>query len=409
MTDEQALFGLLVIVYLLECVVWMRREAIAFRPAWGRRCRIVGGPSLPGTTRSCGLLASFLPSLHGVIVTQQWPISASPEGVLSYVSQAFNPGGRHDQRSHYLPFAEIRSCTVDGRRVLVNGEPFVDTGSETLSRRLAAFLIGVKDRTPAEREAALRSELRRLFDTEEIARRIASLRRESRICAWAGLTLFVHLFVVCPIAVVVRGLSGSWPWLLILVLLLQGAIVIAFIRAHRKLYPGETAARWSAALGMALLPPAAIRAVDPLSREIVATHHPLGVARELCREDAAGAFATAVVRDLRHPIRPVCPLEGPAAITEGWHRAELLRCAEALSSGIGAGSGSIERAPEPETPASRAYCPRCLCQYVAVPGTCSDCGELPLERLPLRRDAAVREPGSAVPRARHATAGGRRE
>jgi hypothetical protein len=298
---------------------------------------------------------------------------------------------------------------VDGRRVLVNGEPFVETGSELLSRRVAMFLMALKELPPGEREAALRAGLRGLFDEAEITRRLDSLRRESRVCAWAGLALFVHLFVACPIVVVSRGLSGTWPWLLIPALFLQAAIVVAFVVAHRRLYPRETGALWSAALGMALLPPAAIRAVDHLSREIVATRHPLGVSRALCGEKAADSFALAVLRDLRHPIIPVCPLEGPAARSEAWHRAELLREANALIARTGSAGRPVECAPDPESSASRSYCPRCLCQYVTGQGTCPDCGELPLERLSRSWNTAAEDPGTSVPRARHATAGGRRD
>lgn len=393
MTDEQALFALLVAIYLLECVVWMRREGVAFRRTWRRSAAIIGGAHLPGTTRSGALFSSILPPLRGTILTQLGPISASPEGALGCVSQAFNPGERPPRGSRYVAFDAMRSIASSGRDVLVDGERFVGACSEPMARHVAALLEKLRGLDRPAREKALRAEMKRLVDSESIGARLNNLRRAARPLRWAASALFTHLFVLCPAVVFLRGLSGTWMALLAVMLVLHAAVIASFCMAHRKLYPNERASRWTSAIAMALLPPAALRAEDVLTRDLLATHHPLGVARVLSRETEFEEFASRVLRDLRHPIEPACPVDEPASVlAEAWHRATMLRELEEFAARALDGRKIGERAPGRESPAARAYCPRCLEQYTTPGGACGDCGGLalvlfpdgsPMERIPL--------------------------
>jgi hypothetical protein len=393
MTDEQALFALLAAVYLFECVIWMRREGVAFRRGWTPSAKIVAGTHLPGTARWGAFFSSILPPLRGTLVTQLGPLSASPEGVLGCVSQAFNPGARPPRGTRYVSFDAIRPVVASGRAVLVGGERFVEACSEPMARHVAELLerLGGLDR-PA-REKALRTEMKRLVDTRSIQDRVDALRRAARPLRWAACALFLHLFVLCPAVVVVRGLSGTWVVLLAVMLVLHASVVASFWIAHRTLYPGDGASRWASAIAMALLPPASLRAEDLLARDLLATFHPLGAARLLCGAAEFEEVASQVLRDLRHPIEPACPVDEPSSVSaEAWHRAAMLRELEAFAARALGGRKLADGAPGRESPACRAYCPRCLAQYTTPEATCGDCGGLalvlfsgepPMEGVPL--------------------------
>jgi hypothetical protein len=393
MTDEQALYLLLAVVYLFECLIWVGRETVVFRAPWGRSFGILGAEGLPGTTRWGGLLAFPLPPLGTLLVTQQWPLSVSPQGALAFTAQAFNPGGRHEQEARLVRFEEIRTVGCEGRVVLVNGERFLAADSAALARHLAAYLGRLRRLPPPAREGAVREELARMLDAAALARRVEELRRRRCGVLLAANALFVHLFAVCPLVVAARGLSGTWAWLLAPALALQAAAVAGFFREHARLHPRDSAERWTAALSMALVPPAAIRAADHLGRSLAAGHHPLAAARVLCPREAFEEFAARVLRDLRHPLRPACPSPDPsAAAVESWHRAEALRAAEAFARRELGDGWSVPAEPARESPGSLSFCPRCFAQYTLDSGSCGDCGDLELVRF-----AAGGAPGAPAP------------
>jgi hypothetical protein len=64
-----------------------------------------------------------------------------------------------------------------------------------------------------------------------------------------------------------------------------------------------------------------------------------------------------------------------------WRDEFLLRFLEEFLERNGVSPASLLVPPRPEGPASRAYCPVCLTQYVVSGGSCQDCGNIPLARF----------------------------
>ena len=60
---------------------------------------------------------------------------------------------------------------------------------------------------------------------------------------------------------------------------------------------------------MILAHPVAVRAEDTVTRDLIATYHPLAVAQVICPRSTFLRFARRILRDAQFPILPVCPTQ----------------------------------------------------------------------------------------------------
>src|SRR5207302_9775862 len=121
MGELQRLLLVIALIYLSECMVWVRRGAFAFGTWWVRNFHLRHPSALLGNQRGGLLLANPLPPLGTVFVSQLIPLSLSPEGVFAYTSACLNPAGRPWQTAKYVRFEDILEVAVEGRKMLVNG------------------------------------------------------------------------------------------------------------------------------------------------------------------------------------------------------------------------------------------------------------------------------------------------
>lgn len=379
MSGLRELFLILLAIYGVECCFWVRREAAAFRAWIGKKSHLVIASALPGGEVGGLFVGNPLPPLGTVYVCQEWPLSLSPEAAYSYVAQAWPPARQHLQQGRLVRFDDLRVIEADDKSLRVNGELFVKTTSPRLARHLAALLRELRDLSVARRERAIESALAQLFDTPAIEQRVEDCRARSKTLRRLCNAELVHLFVVCPVVVEMGAFSAAWPFLAGGLALLSGAVLLAYWRAHAALWPEDKAGRWSVVATLLLSPPAAIRAHDLLTRDLLAEFHPLAVASVLCEQEEIAALAAATLRDARFPAYPVCPSEDDAACrTEAWSRERLTRALERFVERIGGTTALVDAPPERLSEDCRAYCPRCTNQFVLSEGTCHACGGRPL-------------------------------
>ncbi len=116
-------------------------------------------------------------------------------------------------------------------------------------------------------------------------------------------------------------------------------------------------------LTMALFPPDAVFASQKLVRDALKNTHPLAATVVLCSQDEAREVAGLYLRRWRHvkqgndKTRAAEYYEAACGIIreKGWDPDEFLL------------------APEPDSPTSQSYCPRCQAQYLVTGGDCLDC------------------------------------
>lgn len=385
MTDTQAFFLTLAVLYLIECIRHGHRDTVAFIRWITGPAHMLDGGRFYGNDRFGFYLASPIPAAGRLIVCQQWPISFSTIGIYSYVAQAFNPGERHMQPAVFLRYEDIRQAKASSNDVLIDGRVFVRVESPALARHLAKWIVHLRDTTQDQRAAEIRVMLNSALDVETAGQRLDAYREQAGLFSWPCGLLFLLLFAAAPAMSWRYGLEQCWLPLLGGIVILVAIIVSGWVAAHRKLYPEDSETRGSRAVIMSLYPLAAIRANDDLSRDLVATSHPLAAARALCSQAEFELFARATLLDIEHPILPPCPSSEPNHIaTEEYFRNELAAAVHRALPRMGVDRDALTRPPTAEDEFSRSYCPRCRIQYMAESGQCGACGGQalrPLERL----------------------------
>ncbi len=385
MGDLQSLLLVLVVIYLAECVVWVRRGAVAFVSGWSlakHRWRLWQPDGIIGNQRGAVCFANPLPPLGAVTLGQPLPLSVSADAVFAYTAACLNPGWRPAQSARFVRFADIQEIEREGKRVLVNGRVFLNTASTSAARRLVSWLRRLKETPAPQRDAAIRQSLADGFCAEKVHERLDAFARLARPIRALSNSLLVVLFVLGPAAVWRFGLAHT-VWVLVPALLAHTVtIAILFRRAYRRLYPQDGDEWFTPFLTMLLAPPSAIRANDVLGRHLLEDFHALAVAQVLCPPRSFREFARRTLLDLRYPMLPACPVGDPAmTATEHEFRAALRNEAERFVVSHGLELGELLRPPAPSEPVNTAYCPRCGAQFVTEAGVCGDCGGRPLEQF----------------------------
>ncbi|PYK98202.1 MAG: hypothetical protein DME19_13390 [Verrucomicrobia bacterium] len=353
MGELESLLLVLALIYLSECMVWVRRGALAFRRWWGKNYRILHPGGLLANPRGGLLPANPLPPLGTVFVAQPFPLSLSPDAAFAYSSTCLNPAGRPSQTAGCLRFEDIRDVAVEGRNVLVNGEIFLKSISAFSARHLADGLRRLRKLPKPERAEAIKGLIRDSLNAGNIAgilRDCGSRAGPIRILSNA---LFFYLFFVVVPFVWRFGFGRLGLWLL--GGMLPQTITIALL-------------------------PTAIRAPDILARHLLEQFHPLAIAQVLCPSDSFEHFARQVLLDLRYPLFPVCPTSDEAAVAvERGFRTAVREAVEKFIQCAGLRPEDLTAPRRPDEPANQSYCPRCGAQFVMREGRCADCGGRPLQ------------------------------
>ncbi len=382
MGEVESLLVTLAAIYAAECLVWVPLGALTFSTLTGARWRLRQPGALAGNARGGFVLAHPLPPLGRVLLARQFPLSLSPEGVCAWQAAGLNGWRRPPQSAAWMHYDDITQIASQGRKLLLNGQVFLRTGSEGYARFAASALRRIRQTPPAQRAEVIRDFFAGQLDLERVAARLQELQRRSGVLRWLANAVFVSVFAVFPAVVWQFGLRRFLLWMAAAVLVQTTAAAILYYRAHKALMPEAAEERFSWLLTMLLAAPTAMRAHDLLARRALETFHPLAVGKVLLNEEAFRRLAREVLRDQRYPIEPACPSTAPEARAiaqwsgAAWQEALdgfLLRCqmppAELLAP------------PAPQEPCHRAFCPRCRAQFVVEAGVCAECGGRPLERF----------------------------
>ncbi len=374
MSDELSLLLVLLALYLIECVRWLRAPGVAaIGPRGAARLR---GPGERFANRKGGLVGiGALETPGAAFAGQPWPISFGDDALCAEVPYAWRRLGRGAASRRIVPYAELTGVRTNGDDILLGGRTLVNCGSDAAARRLAALLSSLADATPARRAAAIEDAVRGRFDRDAIRARIDEVRAARR---WPGVTaalLGLSLFGLGPALTHLYGLVAiAAPFGLSLLGLHLIHLTLVF-RAHRRLAPEARADRWIEFAKLFLSPPMAIRAGDALSWHRLAEFDPIAVAAVMAHPDDFAAWIAPVRRDLAHPLIAPGLDESARSIVQS-ERARILAATDALLADMG-----VEVPDRPATvPDDGGYCPRCLGTYRRVEGECGDCPGVGLRR-----------------------------
>jgi len=394
MTDFQFLLLALTVIYLSECLLWVKRGSLVFRRWFSGFSPANPSPGI-GARHTGIVIVNPLPPFGEAFVSHAWPLSfwggngdaATPAGVCAGTSQTINGSDRPEYTFAFIPFSDIYKVGRDDDQLQINGRKFAACNSERLARCMEALLKELLLTPAAERPAAIHAVVRHSFSTHRIRRQLQRLRFFSGSLRLNAHMLLLVIFGAIPLTI---GNLMLRQYLLPSLVMLAGLMLIqgfTFFYAHRRLFPEAVGARWRGTITMTLTPTATIRACDLLSKELLARFHPLAVAAVLCPEKQRRAITRTVLLDLRTPMEPACFSDDPRArqAVAGFH--ELLsQTAREFLHERGEDVDALIAPPARMDPSCRTFCPRCENQYVIAEGTCHHCGGVPLRafsELPL--------------------------
>jgi hypothetical protein len=350
MSELGSLFLVVLLLYLLQCVHWVSPDSAVF----SLNCRGRGKQKRHGFVWSAwdtaGFLAGPWPPLAPIVVTN-WP-AFQPDAATLGVPQA---NGEHTFR----PWSEL-VFTHSDNKLLCNGKP-VFKGSEAQVARCAALLEQLQRAGKPERQGVVLRWLHEAMNTRTPARRLAVFTGRSRLLRVLANVQLVMLFLALPMAFIRFGPGVLWR-VAVVIVAISAAITLEFWTLHRRLFSDASSARFKSALTIMLSPVAAIRACDMVARDLLSEFHPLAVAAVILPTDEFRYFAGEHLR-----------LNRFGAPTSQWYRENLGKLMERLILQRKIAPEELLRPAEPDSGAI-AYCPRCLAQYVKIPGACTDCG-----------------------------------
>jgi hypothetical protein len=383
MGDLESLLLVVAAIYLTECAVWVRRSSVAVQERWGGVWRLRHPGVVLGNAHGAIVMADPLPPLGTVLTGHPFPVSLSPQAMLSCTSVCLDAGGRPPQAARWLQYTDAQTIGTEGRSVLVNGTIFVKASSPTAARRLAGLLRELKALSEIDRPAAIRRVLTATLDAKAARQRWEDFQAQGPQLRWLGNILFVYLFIVAPGAIWFFGFRNGGLWVVAGLLAQTFTVGWRFWRAHGAVYPDGSEERFTPFLTMLLAPPTAIRAHDLLARRLVEQFHPLAVAEVFCPGAPFHRLVRRVLLDLRFPMLPSAPSpEATVAQTEEWFRSVFLDECERAVERAGLKPSDLTRPPARSEPDCHSYCPRCDAQFQVETGICADCGGRALVAFP---------------------------
>src|ERR1043165_1255077 len=366
MTEGQTLFLVLILVYLSDCLIWVKRESVALVSVWGGRWRVTVPPSWLGNAKGGLLFLNPVPPAGGIFLSHLLPVSISPPGICAYNLQTLPSEARSpEQTGQYLPFNQIKSAATEGVYLLVNNEKFAKCATPGQAKMLAQLVREVIK--TSKRERVVRAWVQQQFALDQAAARLEEGKTVIEPVQELGLILFMFLFVFTPALMSMFGLMSLIIPVALVMVILAVLTGVMFYRAHKQLFPSEGSERFENLVKMILCPPVSIRAADVLTRNLLAGYSPVVVASVL-----AGAgeqqFVRAFVLDLQHPLKHEV-VDQAAEQTMRW---AVNVCLEQIKQGRYLKPEDL-LAPSTREQDSLSYCPRCHCQYVVREGDCPDC------------------------------------
>lgn len=362
MSEVLSLFLVLFVVYISQCIAAAPDNCAVFVVSGSLKGRVLRHYWKAGSAQHrVFLLNPFLP-VEGAAYVENVPfiLLCGPSGECDRVEFLSSSGGKDDRKAVLLNARP--DIASHGKQIFVNGEVFVSLPSEASAKRTKAALRRLQEVPPKKRLSVLDGELAGRFSRESLDKRLRLYADVTPYLHAACWSLFLLLFLLTPLLVFFVGLHGIWPGLLAYMAVVYLLVVILFYRADRKLYRGERQGGAQRILTIALSPLAAIRANQSLVANLVSGFHPLTVAHRILRAEDFLEFA-------RSELRRTEFLHGDAVL--------LRHCKEFLAR-ENVDVKELLKAPNPESPRSRSFCPACLTQFVIESGACQDCGGVSL-------------------------------
>ena len=358
MRDLDVLLLILFALYVVECLCWAPESAQVFRrsrPGWQLSNTLITLTVLKKSLH----FSSLIPGSGSIVLSQGAPPCLALAGFLS-------------EHSGACP-NEAENIQAEGIGVKHGSLAIFQAGTAGYAAFLANFIRQFVLMSAEQRPQRIRQEFDRLLNVSAAKRRFALYKRLEQFLTLDCTLLVVLVLVAFPTVAYLRTPLSAWP-IGIAALLFLIRILWLFGRIHRLLYPGRNSERRTHIAEMALMPLAAMRAPDRLSRELFSEFHWLAVAPVVCNLELARSLAERALRHLEYTAADELAESSPAEWLHREWREAVRRyvCREF-------GDPQLLLMPPPRRFSETvSYCPRCCEEYVLMDGFCRDCSGVPL-------------------------------
>lgn len=380
MTERQQLLALAGLLYVAECIRWVRRGAVVLaaapeRRAWRRS-------PLMGNEHGDAFIGWPLPPFGEFLVVRGRPFSAGEGGVVTATATSIHAAGRPVQPARLWSWQHAATATSAGDKVMVGRDVAWTADSPFEASQLAAWLARMGGLGAEEREAALAREAADAFDGAGIRTRLVEWRATLRPLRRVQAGLFAWLFGILPAAVWWWGWFPTLAWAVPPVFGASVWLSGRFRRVMAGWQPEERDERSRVGLMLALSPLTALRASELAGRTRFAWFHPAAVGAAYLPKTDAEALAAALWRDLAHPRQPLPATDREMATVVEAEQLRMLAAMGEWAQREGWDPTTWDQPPVAAEALHERYCPRCHAQFTARAESCGECGGLGLVALP---------------------------
>src|SRR6185436_5011759 len=253
MTDGQTLLLILILVYLSDCLIWVKRESVAFVSIWGGRWRLTVPASWLGNANGAVMLLNPLPPAGRILLSHLLPVSVSPSGICAYNLQTLPSEARSPtQTGQFLPFNKIKTAATEGVYLLVNDEKFAKCATAGQAKMLAQLIREIVKASTTKRTSIVRAWMQKQFAINEAAARLEEGKKRIEPIQELSSILFLFLFVFTPTLMSIFGLMPLIIPVAVVMVILAMLTGIMFYRAHKQLFPAEGSERFENVVKMIL-------------------------------------------------------------------------------------------------------------------------------------------------------------
>src|SRR5580765_1360623 len=350
MTGLAQLVIIVLLVYLLQCLCWVKPNVQVFSlELFKRRGRKRHG-FLWAALKLRGYWANPLPPLQPLLVVDWLKVQPEPETVRLTPT---------DSEPMSVAWEQL-AVTHSGTKLLANGLVVLQAGVDQLKLH-QEFLEKLKRARMKERKKLIESWLRKAMDTNAVEERLTLFCHKAQWLDIAVNLQFFLLFVIVPLAFFRFGSKALWP-MLAAVITTSIFITWQLWRLHRSFFSDDGDGRFKAVFSSALSPIYAIRAADGLARDLLAGFYPVAVAGIVCSQQEFEAFAGEQLRANNFSRADI-----------SWYGQQFQLALIQMLERKGVAVKQLLGAPERDGNCV-LYCPRCRAQYTKTREDCSDCG-----------------------------------
>lgn len=363
-------------LYVVECIAWIEAAALAcFKAPLGGGWRCAQGATLPGNDRGGAIIVDPTDVRGSVVLCHLWPVSVSPEGITNL---AVDSRIASAPKPRYITFDEFKTLRAEFGEIQINGERLARLSSSVLASALVDQIHRVWRCAPGERSSVIKTVIDETLDDKAASATWIAFQQRVHVVSACCYSLFVFLFLVSPIVLIAVGPYPSWKYLLAVLAVLTLATSVASFRTHSALYPECGYDRWVHSISMMLLPVAAIRCVDKLSRDALCRYSWAVVSPLLCTAESATVVSRQRFIDMNRTARSYDEESAPDGAV---HCARMFHqlLTDATKSALDRLNVPVFNPPVRDDETMLSYCPRCHAQFGRGDGiSCPECTDVQL-------------------------------